>query len=127
MGGFTEFDDYVRARVPQYLDELKALIRQPTVSAQGIGIADTARIVLDRARRAGIDASARSVDGGPPTIVGETGTGERTLLVYNHYDVQPPDPLDEWDPPPFEPTDRAGPPFGRAASDNTGDLMARVP
>src|SRR5438094_1683308 len=126
MGGFTEFDDYVRARVPQYLDELKALIRQPTVSAQGIGIADTARIVLDRARRAGIDASARSVNGGPPTIVGETGRGERTLLVYNHYDVQPPDPLDEWETPPFEPTERDGHLFGRGVSDNKGNLMARL-
>src|SRR5438046_3093098 len=126
MGGFTEFDDYVRARVPQYLDELKALIRQPTVSAQGIGIADTARIVLDRARRAGIDASARSVDGGPPTIVGETGRGERTLLIYNHYDVQPPDPLDEWETPPFEPTERDGYLYGRGVSDNKGNLMARL-
>src|SRR5438046_3581497 len=126
MGGFTEFDDYVRARVPQYLDELKALIRQPTVSAQGIGIADTARIVLDRARRAGIDASARSVNGGPPTIVGETGRGERTLLVYNHYDVQPPDPLDEWETPPFEPTERDAHLFGRGVSDNKGNLMARL-
>src|SRR5438477_189846 len=126
MGGFTEFDDYVRARVPQYLDELKALIRQPTVSAQGIGIADTARIVLDRARRAGIDASARSVNGGPPTIVGETGRGERTLLVYNHYDVQPPDPLDEWSTPPFEPTESDGFLFGRGVSDNKGNLLARL-
>jgi len=46
--GFAEFDAYIRARVPQYVDELKALIRQPTVSAQGIGVADTARIVLER-------------------------------------------------------------------------------
>ena len=81
--GFAEFDAYVRDRVPEYIDELKALIRQPTVSAQGIGVADTARIVLERTRRAGVDATALSVDGGPPTIVGETGQGPRTVLVYN--------------------------------------------
>src|SRR5207237_8594494 len=59
-------------------------------------------------------------------IVGETGRGERTLLVYNHYDVQPPDPLDEWETPPFEPTERDGHLFGRGVSDNKGNLMARL-
>ena len=107
MTSFAEFDSYVRARERQYVDEVKVLIRQPTVSAQGIGIPETARIVLDRTRnRGGIAAEALTVDGGPPTIVGETGSGDRTLLIYNHYDVQPPDPLDEWSTPPFEPTER---------------------
>src|SRR5437867_5119144 len=124
---FAEFDAFVRAREREYIDELKVLIRQPTVSAQGIGIPETARIVLDRAKkRGGIAAEALTVDGGPPTIVGETGRGERTLLVYNHYDVQPPDPLDEWATPPFEPTERDGFLYGRGVSDNKGNLMARL-
>src|SRR5881409_2037759 len=123
---FADFDAYVRGRAGEYLAELKALVRQPTVSAQRIGVAETARLVLERTRRAGVDAAELSVDGGPPTIVGETGSGERTLLVYNHYDVQPPDPLDEWSTPPFEPTERAGKLFGRGVSDNKGNLMARL-
>jgi len=124
---FAEFDSYVRAREREYIDELKVLIRQPTVSAQGIGIPETARIVLDRTKkRGGIAAEALTVDGGPPTIVGETGRGERTLLIYNHYDVQPPDPLDEWATPPFEPTERDGFLFGRGVSDNKGNLLARL-
>src|SRR5205809_6691452 len=126
MGGFAEFDAYIRARAHEYVDELKALIRQPTVSAQGIGVEDTATLVLERARRAGIGAEALRADGGPPTIVGETGRGDRTLLVYNHYDVQPPDPLDEWATPPFEPTERDGFLYGRGVSDNKGNLMARL-
>ncbi|TMC71635.1 MAG: M20/M25/M40 family metallo-hydrolase [Chloroflexi bacterium] len=127
MTGFAEFDAYVRAREREYVDELKTLIRQPTVSAQGIGIPETARIVLDRAKtRGGIAAEALTVDGGPPTIVGETGRGERTLLVYNHYDVQPPDPLDEWETPPFEPAERDGYVYGRGVSDNKGNLLARL-
>ena len=127
MTGFAEFDGYVRAREREYIDELKVLIRQPTVSAQGIGIPETARIVLDRTKqRGGIAAEALTVDGGPPTIVGETGSGDRTLLVYNHYDVQPPDPLDEWSTPPFEPTERDGFLFGRGVSDNKGNLLARL-
>jgi acetylornithine deacetylase/succinyl-diaminopimelate desuccinylase-like protein len=123
---FADFDAYVRAREREYIDELKALIRQPTVSAQGIGIPETARIVHDRTKRAGFNSEALAVDGGPPTIVGETGRGERTLLIYNHYDVQPPDPLDEWDTPPFEPTERDGYLYGRGVSDNKGNLMARL-
>src|SRR4029078_2725871 len=45
---------------------------------------------------------------------------------YDHYDVQPPDPLDEWKTPPFEPTERGGMVFGRGVSDNKGNLMARL-
>jgi acetylornithine deacetylase/succinyl-diaminopimelate desuccinylase-like protein len=124
---FAEFDAYVRAHEREYIDELKELIRQPTVSAQAIGIPETARIVLDRARkRGGIAAEALRVDGGPPTIIGETGRGQRTLLVYNHYDVQPPDPLEEWETPPFEPAERDGFLYGRGVSDNKGNLLARL-
>ena len=127
MTAFANFDAFVRAREREYIDELKVLIRQPTVSAQGIGIPETARIVLDRTKkRGGIAAEALSVDGGPPTIVGETGRGDRTLLIYNHYDVQPPDPLDEWETPPFEPTERDGYLYGRGVSDNKGNLLARL-
>jgi acetylornithine deacetylase/succinyl-diaminopimelate desuccinylase-like protein len=123
---FDAFDAYVRAHAAEYIEELKALVRLPTVSAHGSAIEETARAVLERARRAGVAAEAASVDGGPPTIVGETGRGERTLLVYDHYDVQPPDPLDEWKTPPFEPAERDGMLYGRGVSDNKGNLMARL-
>ena len=127
MADFAKFDAYVRAHTAEYVDELKALVRQPSVSAQGIGIDETAAIVLDRARaRGGLAADALRVSSGPPTIVGQAGTGARTLLVYDHYDVQPPDPLDEWDTPPFDPTERDGFLFGRGVSDNKGNLMARL-
>jgi acetylornithine deacetylase/succinyl-diaminopimelate desuccinylase-like protein len=123
---FEKFDAHVRARTREYVDELKALVRLPTVSAHGSAIDETAAVVLARAKRAGIAAEALRVDGGPPTIVGETGSGDRTLLVYDHYDVQPPDPLGEWTTPPFEPIETAGKLFGRGVSDNKGNLMARL-
>ena len=123
---FLAFDAYVRGRQQEYVDELIALVRLPTVSAQKTGIEETARAVLERATRAGFAATAERVGGGPPTIVGEQGSGARTLLVYDHYDVQPPDPLDEWTTPPFEPTVRDGSLFGRGTSDNKGNLMARL-
>jgi len=123
---FAAFDAHVRARQQEYVDELCALVRLPTVSAQEQGIDETAKIVLERAKQAGFAATAERVSGGPPTIVGEQGSGARTLLVYDHYDVQPPDPLDEWTTAPFEPTVRDGFLFGRGTSDNKGNLMARL-
>lgn len=123
---FAAFDAHVRARQQEYLEELAALIRLPTVSAQKRAIDETAQAVLERTRRAGFTATAERVAGGPPTIVGEQGSGPRTLLVYDHYDVQPPDPLDEWTTPPFEPSFRDGSLFGRGTSDNKGNLMARL-
>src|SRR5216684_4073221 len=123
---FGRFDEHVRAHAREYVDELKELVRLPTVSAHATAIEETAAVVLARARRAGVAAEALSTTSGPPTIVGEIGAGACTLLVYDHYDVQPPDPLDEWKTPPFEPTVRDGYLFGRGTSDNKGNLMARL-
>jgi acetylornithine deacetylase/succinyl-diaminopimelate desuccinylase-like protein len=123
---FSAFDAHVRAREQEYLDELCALVRLPTVSAQGSALDETARAVLHRAIRAGFAATAERVPLGPLTIIGEQGAGARTLLVYDHYDVQPPDPLGEWVSPPFEPVVRDGYLFGRGTSDNKGNLMARL-
>ncbi|MGH2492574.1 MAG: M20/M25/M40 family metallo-hydrolase [Candidatus Limnocylindria bacterium] len=126
MTAFDAFDAYVRARQREYVEELKTLVRLPTVSAQKTAIDETAAAVLERTRRAGVKAESLRANGGPPTIVGEAGRGDRTLLVYDHYDVQPPDPLDEWKTPPFEPTERDGHLFARGVSDNKGNLMARL-
>ncbi|MDE3194658.1 MAG: M20/M25/M40 family metallo-hydrolase [Chloroflexota bacterium] len=123
---FRDFDALVEKRAATLVGELKDLVRLPTVSAQHSAIDETAQAVLARARRAGVDAVVESVDDGPPTIVGSTGSGARTLLVYDHYDVQPPDPLDEWETPPFEPTERDGYLYARGVSDNKGNLMARL-
>ncbi len=123
---FSRFDEHVRAHAREYVDELKALVRLPTVSAHGTAIEETAAVVLARAKRAGVAAEALRTEKGPPTIVGEIGSGARTLLVYDHYDVQPPDPLDEWKTPPFEPVEERGMLFGRGVSDNKGNLMARL-
>jgi acetylornithine deacetylase/succinyl-diaminopimelate desuccinylase-like protein len=64
--------------------------------------------------------------GAPDAVLGELGAGERTLLIYDHYDVQPVDPLDLWNSKPFEPDERDGKLFARGAADNKGDLVARL-
>ena len=62
----------------------------------------------------------------PPLMVGELGAGDRTLLLYNHYDVQPPEPLELWDSPPYAGDVRDGNFYARGVADNRGDLLSRV-
>jgi acetylornithine deacetylase/succinyl-diaminopimelate desuccinylase-like protein len=117
----------VRSQERWALEQLKAFCRIPSVSAEGRGIGEAAAFLL-RAFR-GLGLRARLVRaGGNPALLAESAPvpGGRTILFYNHYDVQPPDPLGEWASPPFRPTVRGGRLFARGAADDKGDLVARL-
>lgn len=73
----------------------------------------------------GVRAEAYATDGAP-VIYGTAGSGGRTLLIYNHYDVQPPEPLELWESPPFAAEIRDGKLYARGAADNKGNLVARL-
>jgi acetylornithine deacetylase/succinyl-diaminopimelate desuccinylase-like protein len=120
------FQAYVDANQNRFLDELKALCAQPSIAAQGIGLEETATLVEERLKGLGAKVQRFVIGGGAPILHAEVGQGERTMLVYNHYDVQPPDPLDEWDSPPFEPTIRDGRFYARGVADDKGDLLCRL-
>jgi acetylornithine deacetylase/succinyl-diaminopimelate desuccinylase-like protein len=140
VGGFgtdgenhcVRFMDSLRGRITAHLSEtlssLDRLIRQPSVAAQGIGIDETASVV--RAMLADAGASRTDVvrvAGAAPAVLADfDGRADRTLLFYNHYDVQPPEPLAEWTAPPFELTARTGRLYGRGTGDNKGDLVTRI-
>jgi acetylornithine deacetylase/succinyl-diaminopimelate desuccinylase-like protein len=116
--------DAVRAR-------LEALIRLPSVStdpAYASGMQATRAYLLEWFREMGLQEVQELDGGGHPALYGSWSgaPGKPTLLIYGHYDVQPPDPLEEWTSPPFEPTERDGCLFGRGASDDKGSSVIAI-
>ena len=119
--------EIARIQTAPALERLRTLVRQPSVAATGEGIAECAALVRQTFEQAGARASLHQQDGASPIVIAEFGgAGDRTLLFYNHYDVQPPDPLTEWTSPPFEPTVRNGRLYARGVADNKGDLTSRL-
>ncbi len=109
-----------------YMGWLKEICALPSVAAQGRGMEETADYVENLL--GSIGANVRQIPtAGYPVIFGEiAGKDERTLSFYNHYDVQPEDPLDLWESDPFVPEIRDGTFYARGVADNKGNLIARV-
>jgi acetylornithine deacetylase/succinyl-diaminopimelate desuccinylase-like protein len=106
---------------------LEVLCRQPSVSAEGRALEETAELVEKLLAETGFETRQIRAEEGPPAVYGERlGRTEYTLLLYNHYDVQPADDVELWTSPPFEPTIRDGKLFARGASDNKGELAVRL-
>ncbi|MCW3477160.1 dipeptidase [Limobrevibacterium gyesilva] len=124
-------DAWLAAHRQRLLDELFAFIRAPSVStdpAYAEGMRQAAALLEGRLRRIGLD-NVRLLDGGGhKSVYGEWlgAPGQPTILVYGHYDVQPPDPLELWETPPFEPTLRDGRIHARGASDDKAPLWIAV-
>lgn len=116
----------IDARTGEHLAELAALCRLPSISAEGRALRETADAVADLMRRWGIPGEVVETGDAPAVLARMRGRSAVTLLAYNHYDVQPPDPLDEWTSPPFEPVIRDGRMVARGVADDKGDLLARL-
>jgi acetylornithine deacetylase/succinyl-diaminopimelate desuccinylase-like protein len=122
----TGSDDLGTAEL-EAVELLRQLCSYPSVSAEGRSLAETADAVERLLGETGFTTRQLVVDGGPPAVHGElAGDGPFTLLLYNHYDVQPVDPVDEWLTPPFEPTLRDGALYARGAADNKGEIAVRL-
>ncbi|MDI6771929.1 MAG: M20/M25/M40 family metallo-hydrolase [bacterium] len=121
-----EIDAFLSERLDGYIDETARLCAQPSVSAQGIGLSECADIVAGLLDQRGF-AVQHVPTAGAPVVVGRLqGGSQRTLLFYNHYDVQPPEPLELWTSPPFEPVVRDGALYARGAKDDKGEFVARL-
>lgn len=116
---------YIDQHREQYVQRLQWLCRQPSVAAQNIGIRETAQMVTQLMSEIGVRPEMYATEGAP-VVYGVAGSGPCTLLIYNHYDVQPPEPLEEWQSPPFAAEVRDGKLFARGAADNKGNLVARL-
>ena len=119
---------YIEEHLPETLAELQELCRLPTVSAQGTAIGETAEHVAWLLRSCGFETQILpKPEGGQPVVYAhQRGQSSRTLLFYNHYDVQPPEPLELWSSPPFQPTLVGDKLYGRGVSDNKGNIAARL-
>lgn len=117
----------VRDQMPETLAMLREYCRKPSVAAKGEGIEETADLVREFFEGVGASARVLRLEGANPAVFAEfPGSSEKTLLFYNHYDVQPPEPLEEWTTPPFELAERDGRLFARGVADNKGDLVSRL-
>jgi len=127
----SDLEKFLAANQSRARDELFDLLRIPSVSARSEHNADTARAaewVADSLRKIGFGASIHQTKG-HPIVVGEwrnADKGAKTILVYGHYDVQPAEPLELWDTPPFEPTLRDGKIFARGSVDDKGQLYLHI-
>ncbi len=118
--------NHVDAHLSHFVELLSRLVAQPSVSAQGIGITETVALVTTLLEDAGLTVERHATGGNPVLLAKAAGESPRRVLFYDHYDVQPPEPLELWESPPFEPTVRDGKLFGRGVSDNKGNLAARI-
>ena len=112
------------------IEDLQTLIRQPSVSAKNEGIEECATLVQKILKKSGVNSQLlRLKKGVAPIVFGEIKSKQnpsKTLLFYNHYDVQPAEPFDLWDDPPFSGTRRGNKIFGRGATDDKGELVTRI-
>lgn len=119
-------DPYVEENRSRFLEELFTFLRQPSISTRDEGVRECAEMLAAMMQDVGIKTriyeTARH-----PVVYGEIiKEAAPTILVYGHYDVQPPEPLEEWLSPPFEPEIREGKIYARGASDNKSQLLTYV-
>jgi len=126
MKGYEKIDAYIERNLGESLEELKKYVAQPSISAQNLGLRECAQIVKEMLEKRGFTAEVMDTNGAPVVFGERKGKSDKTLLIYNHYDVQPPEPLELWDSEPFKPEIRDGKMYGRGVSDDKGHLTSRL-
>ena len=121
---------HVDAHMDDLISDLQKLIQQPSVSAKNEGIEECAKLVQKLLNSSGIKSEIlRLKKGVAPIVFGEVKSNQnpnKTLMFYNHYDVQPVEPFDLWEYPPFSATRKGNKIFGRGATDDKGELITRI-
>ncbi|MBT8252234.1 MAG: M20/M25/M40 family metallo-hydrolase [Nitrosopumilus sp.] len=121
---------HVDSNMENLISDLQMMIRQPSVSAKNEGIEECAILVSKILKKSGINSEIlRLKKGVAPLVYGEIKSKQnpsKTLMFYNHYDVQPAEPFDLWDDPPFSGKRKGNKIFGRGATDDKGELITRI-
>jgi len=126
MVDYYQIDNYLEQHMNESIPELSQLCAQPSVAAQNWGLVECAELVREMLQKRGFTVEILPT-GGAPVVYGELkGRSQKTLLFYNHYDVQPPEPLELWDTPPFKPTLINGKLFARGVSDDKAHITSRL-
>jgi acetylornithine deacetylase/succinyl-diaminopimelate desuccinylase-like protein len=126
MTDFARLDQTVLDQLDAHLEELSALCAQPSIAAQDEGMRACAELVASMLARRGFEVEILPTGGQPAVVAERKGRTSKRLLLYNHYDVQPPEPLDLWQTPPFEPSLRDGKLYARGVSDDKGHILCRL-
>ncbi|MGI0065304.1 MAG: M20/M25/M40 family metallo-hydrolase, partial [Nitrosotalea sp.] len=123
-------ENYVDKNFSSLVSDLQKLIRQPSVSAKNLGLEECSRLIVQMMKKSGIHAEILYTKKGvPPAIFGEVKSRQnpdKTLLFYNHYDVQPEEPVELWDDKPFSGKIIGNKIFGRGSADDKGELITRI-
>jgi len=124
-------DRYVRENEARFLDELKQLLRIPSISTLPEHNEDTRRaaeFVAEKLRGAGLEHVEVIQTQKHPLVYADWlhAPGKPTVLCYGHFDVQPPDPLELWETPPFEPSERNGNLYARGSADDKGQMYSHI-
>jgi len=121
---------FVDNNLNELISELQTLIRQPSVSAKNEGIEECAKLVAKILKKSGINSEILRIKKGvAPVVFAEVKSKKnphRTILFYNHYDVQPVEPFELWDDNPFSGKIKGNKIFGRGSSDDKGELITRI-
>ncbi|MAV34801.1 MAG: peptidase M20 [Planctomycetaceae bacterium] len=126
----SDLDEYLELNRDRFEEDLCELLRIPSISTDGEYASEVRRAgewMNDQFRDLGLESRIIDTDG-HPIVYAESPPieGAPTALVYGHYDVQPPDPLEEWNSPPFEPDRRDGNVYARGATDDKGQMLTHV-
>ena len=121
---------YIDSNMDGLITDLQTLIRQPSVSAKNEGLEKCAVLVQKILKKSGVKSELlRLKKNVAPIVFGEIKSKQnpsKTLMFYNHYDVQPAEPFDLWDDPPFSGVKKGNKIFGRGSTDDKGELITRI-
>jgi acetylornithine deacetylase/succinyl-diaminopimelate desuccinylase-like protein len=121
-----QIDTYLEENLDRYIREIVRICTQPSISSTGLGVRDCAGLVGQILQEHGIESQIYETRGMPIVVGKASGQSDRTLLFYNHYDVQPPEPLELWSTPPFQPHVTSDAIYARGAKDDKGEFISRL-